>query len=600
MKAILKCMTVEDFKGIEHLAIEFNEGKTVVRGDNATGKTSLMDAFIWLLTDKDSQGKTDFKIKPIGKEGAAPRVSALFDVDGDEVTLEKQLHEQWVKRRGSTQAVMTGHKNVYKVDGVEERKKDFDAAVGRLGAEWLIRTLTNPFYFTSLSWQDRRKIIMDVAPSVNDDELITDEVRELVGKQPIDRAQKRITDELKQVKKQMDSMPAVITELKKQTEGAEDPEEIKELIDKAKGDDAQADLKRRLKVAKESAQDYRRQAERERKSAIEEAERDLQTKNLKLDAQVENVGRMMGEAERIEKQIKNHEAEIEKVRAHYSKVRAQMQEYDTTRCPLCEQEAPNAKELVKQYTSHLTEKLREINDHGKGLRDTIEQKRIEVARYHEAIEKENAKIDAMEKEVLRARDAVKKAQEVEYEADKKAAEQEQVVEELNTQVGESGGEVDTSELEARLAKAYAAKEAAERLKAVDAEEKELVTKHEKLKNDFTKINDFVIKKIKAVESRVNEMFELARFQMFDEQLNGEIKETCEITDKEGVPYYRGLNRGAQTNIGLDIVKTLSELYGVYMPVWVDNTESVTRLNDGGLQVVALKVDGGAAALIIEN
>ena len=51
--------TMTNFKGVRSLCFEPNGFGAAVRGANATGKTSLLDGFLWLLFDKDSAGRVN-------------------------------------------------------------------------------------------------------------------------------------------------------------------------------------------------------------------------------------------------------------------------------------------------------------------------------------------------------------------------------------------------------------------------------------------------------------------------------------------------------------------------------------------------------------
>src|SRR5690625_8051201 len=85
---------------------------------------------------------------------------------------------------------------------------------------------------------------------------------------------------------------------------------------------------------------------------------------------------------------------------------------------------------------------------------------------------------------------------------------------------------------------------------------------------------------------INGKFKYARFNLFKENINGGLEETCE-TKFEGVPYGAGLNNAARINNGLDIINTLSKHYGEQAPIFVDNAESITRLIDVQPQLISL-------------
>ena len=56
-------LTLQNFKGIKALEISADGENLKIYGDNATGKTTVFDAFTWLLFGKDSLGRSDFGIK---------------------------------------------------------------------------------------------------------------------------------------------------------------------------------------------------------------------------------------------------------------------------------------------------------------------------------------------------------------------------------------------------------------------------------------------------------------------------------------------------------------------------------------------------------
>ena len=105
----LKSLKLTHFKGIKDLEIEFTDN-TFIQGANGSGKTTIFDAFTWLLFGKNSYGQTDFEIKTLDKNGAAiPKidheVEAVIEVDGHETTIRRVYSEKWVKQRGAEEAV---------------------------------------------------------------------------------------------------------------------------------------------------------------------------------------------------------------------------------------------------------------------------------------------------------------------------------------------------------------------------------------------------------------------------------------------------------------------------------------------------------------
>ena len=63
MKLILNYLTITNFKGIQHLQVDFNNDQTSIFAANEIGKTTIYDAWCWVLTGKNSFDEKDFNIK---------------------------------------------------------------------------------------------------------------------------------------------------------------------------------------------------------------------------------------------------------------------------------------------------------------------------------------------------------------------------------------------------------------------------------------------------------------------------------------------------------------------------------------------------------
>jgi len=119
-----------NFKGIKVLTLDLDGKDASIYGDNATGKTTVYDAFLWLLFDKDSQNKSNFAIKTLDESGEPlhgldHEVEAVLDIGGESLTLKKSYKEKWVKRRGSATEEFSGHTTDYFLDGVPCKKSEY-------------------------------------------------------------------------------------------------------------------------------------------------------------------------------------------------------------------------------------------------------------------------------------------------------------------------------------------------------------------------------------------------------------------------------------------------------------------------------------------
>ena len=172
-------LTLRNFKGIRHFNLDTQGKDANIYGDNATGKTTLADAFMWLLFDKDSSNRKDFQIKTLKPNGEPEHglehaVEAILQLsNGSQLALKKVYYDKWTKKRGSATAEFTRHTTDYFIDGVPVQKKEYDAKIAEIADENIFRLLTDPRYFNEiLHWPDRRKLLLEVCGDVSDAEVI--------------------------------------------------------------------------------------------------------------------------------------------------------------------------------------------------------------------------------------------------------------------------------------------------------------------------------------------------------------------------------------------------------------------------------------------
>ena len=102
----IKSISIENFKGCKQATYDFGGNNCSVYGANATGKTTIVDAFWWLLFNKDSLGNEKFSVRPLDANGnqidnVEIKVSAVLLINGVEREFTKVQKQKWVKRRGT-------------------------------------------------------------------------------------------------------------------------------------------------------------------------------------------------------------------------------------------------------------------------------------------------------------------------------------------------------------------------------------------------------------------------------------------------------------------------------------------------------------------
>ena len=225
-------LTLENFKCHKHLSLDLKGRDASIYGDNATGKTSIYDALVWLLFDKDSNGNgsKNFEIKPLDANGevkdhqALTAVEAQLLVNGEAVTLRRTYKEVWSTKRGSSEATYDGNTSEYYVDGVPCKRNAFREKVNDLVNEETFRLLTSVSHFAAgISWQDRRAVLFQVAGVMDDGMILATDQKfeplvEAMGRLSIDDYKRKLTAEKKQHTGVRSELPARISECEKTIE----------------------------------------------------------------------------------------------------------------------------------------------------------------------------------------------------------------------------------------------------------------------------------------------------------------------------------------------------------------------------------------------
>ena len=137
-----------------------------------------------------------------------------------------------------------------------------------------------------------------------------------------------------------------------------------------------------------------------------------------------------------------------------------------------------------------------------------------------------------------------------------------------------------------------------RIADLESKEKLLATEFEKFQEELFLIEEFIRAKVSMLTDAINSKFKMARFKLFDVQINGGINECCEAT-YNGVPY-ASLNHGAQVNVGLDIINTIAEYAGFAPFIFIDNCESLTSVIETRGQQIRLIVSKADPVLRVET
>lgn len=171
---ILK-MRLENFQGVKELEIDPQGESSAIYGDNGTGKSTVYNAFTWLMYGKPSTTEKNYTPKTTGSHNLHHSVEMTVELaDGSEMVLKKDYHEVYKTIKGNPQPVLSGHTTDYSMDGVPVSETQFKKNLLEIyHDEELAKMLTSYNYFLeNMKVADRRKILLQVCGDADFNEVI--------------------------------------------------------------------------------------------------------------------------------------------------------------------------------------------------------------------------------------------------------------------------------------------------------------------------------------------------------------------------------------------------------------------------------------------
>ncbi len=621
MRISIKNMEIVNFKGIRKLDIKFDEGMTSIRGGNGTGKTSVFDAFMWLLFGKDSQGRKEFSVKSLDTKGnEIPKiehsVTGVFDIDGTSLVLKKTLREKWIKKRGSAEEVFAGNEGIYEINNVNVRQWEYQNKIDEIIDEEVFRLITNPVLFSGSKWQVQRKILTDMAELGSDYEIALKtgmrEPERLLEK-GVDERLKELSALKKKILKEAEAIPIRIDEIyrsmgsEEKRSAAEVEAEIRDVKERIfrieneirylkTNDGARREAESRLKRAE--AELEKKRADHEERVAVIKSRN--ANRRYEKQKEISSIKYSIEDCERAVRDIKREIAERNRISAgmkdEYERV--EKSEFDD-RCPYCGRiwEESDRREKLDAFEKSRNERIAEIREKAEKadsetvlLEKELEIKLRELDGFKKVLNE--ADINIIDEEVPAAdlsgyMAEVEKAKSELIKCRVDTSEQEADIRVLNIRLRELEGELSEINSEAGYRKRI------DELKNAEREKREAAAKTELMERE---LKEFTEAKINMLGEAVNSKFGIVKFKLFDHQINGGYTECCEATVK-GVPY-RDLNYAMKINAGLDVIRTLQRYYDTYVPVFVDNRESINELGEIDSQLICLEVTGDRSLKIV--
>lgn len=645
MKRItLLSMDIQNFKGCTGRTIDFAD-KTKICGANATGKTTIFDAFTFLLFNRDSLGSSDFDIRPLDADGKMIdnieiSVKARISVDDEEFELKKVQKQKWVKKRGADSREFQGNVNEFEINGYPKSQKEFKEFISEIVDEDVFNLITNPAAFNSLPWKKQRETLMEFVGNFSDVEIAKtfgDKYAKLIPElkcAKTDDILKKYTKAKNSLNKDAVEIPARIDEVSKQLVIADvGALEVEKAAKEAELSKVEADLSGgngktgEINSKREEIMNLKFHLSEIQNKANQKLFDDSAQIREEVDKKREVVENLLHElsvvrdnGRTVQSEYHAHENDVKRLLNDWKAEKAKkFPEFvpleplsdSATVCPTCGQELPEdvKKKNIADYEARKQAHEDDYNkrkadfeaDHEKKLAD-ITKAGSEAAKLRDEAKKKVETLESMvktyEQKIEEAKrvygeekskfDKIPKVADISNDAEYKATNEK--ISALEKEIAELSSVVsDNAELEAKKSilkdeiaeiagKILAAdnSKVKERIAELEAEQKEVGQKIANQEMMIDLVEDFIRTKMNMISEKINEMFKIVSFKLFSEQINGGLKETCECM-VNGVPL-SSLNNGHRIVAGLDIIHSLSNLYGVSCPIFVDNAESINDFN----------------------
>lgn len=658
MEIKFKEISLKNFKGfLGEKTIQFSDTATSIYGANHKGKTTIIDAALWVLFDKNSEGASVFGIDTKDEQGnIIPKlehsVKLIISVDGVEKTLEKVRKDVWSKPRGQEEEVLSGHKTDYFIDGNKYTQTDYKAEIANILPEELFKAITNPMYFPALKAADQRFLLTKMAGETNFADIATrtEEWKLLeshLQDTDLERFKENLAYKKKEVKKELEQIPSRISEHQMELAPLKEAnhnypiieERIKQIEVGIKNyDDMLADASKVSDSQYQAKQAIRQQIrtyETERDNIVD----NYNTRNRKAaqihQEEIENIehdivkqrnyiNQLSEDAERNARRQLSLNAQKESFRTRWQQVEDETFVWNETSeyCPTCHQRLP------QEDIDSLRQRLEgNFNENKAKKQDRLDEEAASIAKQQAIIDEQaenyqTAKQQAEQRinELSTTLEQTKgsQPQKEDYSTDTRIAKLTELIKAEEAKLTELEQTKDTTQEESiaqikeqKQAQMKRCDELKEQLRTKqDIERKEqriaeLTTLQRNLSQQLAELEqqEFTAERltqlcIEDLESRVNKLFENVEFKMFEKQLNGGLKTVCECT-MHGTPY-QDLSTSEKINAGIDIINAMCRHNNAFAPIMIDNAESITDILPTASQQIRFVVSRDEELVVVNN
>ena len=643
-KVTLKRLVLENWRA-QNRVVDFSD-KTIVRGFNGTGKSSLTNAFFWLLTGVDSLNRSNYDLydntKPFTYDNAIPAVvEGVFDIDGKECTLKRSAKQKWYRPRGNSEYVKNdSDEYTYYVDGLSVSAKAYKETVESLFADTeKLKLMLNVRFYQMLDWKVLRKHFADMVGVITDNELKGDysSIAFLLEKfGTTDKAKEKLRQDINPLKASVEKMESEIKGMREMLPSLDGVTEAEIRIENAKNRIVEIDAE--ITGIGEANNPYKEkrkaelaaieQKESEIHKALIEWERTQNAPILEIKMRLEHLDKENAAIARQNNEQKNqctslqHQIDAAKQQYEYfsnerNRLHAEKEEVknsifdENQSCPNCGQPLPFDKvaELRTKFYEERDKKVASIIERGKKV---VEMRDNQKALY-ESLKNQLAEIPNEEKPLLNRAMLIQELSDAEsarlpFDDSRMRSELEEMRRNLTVVP-----DIDVTELVAEkkrlndeileLQKVVAKKALREsdilKIEAKENEQSKIAVELAKLEGLFDKCVEREREWASIVRDRANKYLKYCQVEMTEFNKAGKLEDVCTVTI-DGVDV--GVTNTAKKIVaGIDIAEAFQQNAGLNMPIFIDDAVEIctTNIPDVDNQLILAYVDENCPELKIE-
>jgi len=645
MKIQIKKLTLLNFKGVRNLEVTFSP-RTDIYGDNATFKTTLFDAFTWLMFGKDAQDRQQFEIKTLDKNNKVisklnHEVTAMIEINGVPREFKRVLREKWTKKRGESEAEFSGNTEDYFIDRVPMKRTEYQDEITKIIREDQFKLITNPLYFNDrMDWRTRRNMLFKMAGEISyaDTAEQHPELKDIlpeIEKKSIEGLKKQLAVDKKAIREELDQITPRIDEQTRTMPEMPDVKGInKQLVilhEELDGVNGNLEaMKKANKDKYEKAQSGYNEINR-LSILIEQIKSDAQQKanDLKAKEFAKVSERRLKREDKengiksLENKIKNAQKEIEYLDEQNNVLRDKINALNNdnpdfskilTHCPTCkrpfdESDLESKKEdIEKAFNEDKVKKYSQFQEKGLANKNEIEQHNQNIEKWTEDVLTLTAELSELEEVIETKTYSAKEFEDTEKITDiqktmyaiREDIEKPEPMpddEEHYTQKAEI--EIKSDKLKEQLSAVKVIDSKKKRIDELEQSAKDLAQQLADLEKQEYLVELFNKTYINSIEDKISSLFgNSVRFRMFREQINGGETEDCTLI-VNGVPW-TDLNSAGKIQAGITCINTISKHFGYSAPIWIDNSESITQLPETQSQLIRLVVSENHKELTINS